>query len=97
MPSDAVLAPVSEKNLLWIWTGLGSEELYGLWTRKGEEGRTGDYDNSKNRFAPLMQVHSMLENTVLSLPFLEGPWYTDQATETPFYICLRNFSAFFPE
>lgn len=57
----------------------------------------GDYGNSKNSFAPLMQVHGMLENTVLSLPFLEDPWYTDQATETPFYICSRNFSASFPE
>lgn len=94
MPSDAALAPASENNSLWIWIGLCREGQHCLWARKREVGRTGDYGNSKNSFAQSMQLRGMLENTVLSLPFLEVPWYADQATETPFYIC-SEFHCFF--
>lgn len=36
-----------------------------------------------------MQLHIMLENTAVLLPFLEVTWYANQSTETPSYICSK--------
>lgn len=33
-----------------------------------------------------MQLHIMLENTAVLLPFLEVPWYANRSTEIPYYL-----------
>ena len=93
MPSDAALAPVSEN---YYGFELGCVVRDNIVCEPGNVNWAGrDHGNSKNSFAQLMQLHGMLENTVLSLPFLEVHWYVDQATETPFYICSEFQCLFF--
>lgn len=64
--------------------------------RKCEVDSTGDYNNIKNSFAQLMQLHIMLEDTVVSLLFLESPGMLTRALKHHLTY-VHNFSPSFSE